>query len=219
MKGATKESEKKFTQNKISIHAPREGSDKISRKSKKLFADFNPRSPWRERHNASQTTWDVNNISIHAPREGSDSKEVRIATDWHISIHAPREGSDIFWIHSVFIFIISIHAPREGSDGKWCYTICKGFISIHAPREGSDVFKVGQQEQTSTFQSTLPVKGATRKNKYLDTYYYNFNPRSPWRERQQCWLIFLLQSFNFLLILLIFLYNYKSITLSISYST
>ena len=34
-------------------------------------------------------------------------------------------------------------------------------ISIHAPRVGSDVCKFGEDYALSTFQSTLPVWGAT----------------------------------------------------------
>ena len=56
----------------ISIHAPREGSDRRNSKSR-----------WMMR------------ISIHAPREGSDSRRrVCLRLPWQISIHAPREGSD-----------------------------------------------------------------------------------------------------------------------------
>ena len=136
----------------ISIHAPREGSDRRTGTKRKLSFYFNPRSPWRERLNGEKIAKYNSDFNPRSPwRERlRNLTSVRRWSD--ISIHAPREGSDmIIWIY-VYIF-------------------------------------------------------------------YNFNPRSPWRERQQCWLIFLLQSFNFLLILLIFLYNYKSITLSISYST
>ena len=56
---------------RISIHAPREGSD--SHRSSRFL-----RRP----------------ISIHAPREGSDYSNMGIGYDLPISIHAPREGSD-----------------------------------------------------------------------------------------------------------------------------
>ena len=58
---------------KISIHAPREGSD--------------ARCPISERSTAA--------ISIHAPREGSDRcGPEKLRLRFGISIHAPREGSD-----------------------------------------------------------------------------------------------------------------------------
>ena len=56
----------------ISIHAPREGSD-------------------RPKQTAQRP--DIS-ISIHAPREGSDTVLKRLTSDARISIHAPREGSD-----------------------------------------------------------------------------------------------------------------------------
>src|SRR5699024_8038944 len=58
---------------RISIHAPREGSDYMGH-----FDGFQPLD-----------------ISIHAPREGSDLGIHSPSTVFEISIHAPREGSDI----------------------------------------------------------------------------------------------------------------------------
>ena len=55
----------------ISIHAPREGSDKCDPNAEGIVT-----------------------ISIHAPREGSDKFLVLFQTVHKISIHAPREGSD-----------------------------------------------------------------------------------------------------------------------------
>ena len=40
-------------------------------------------------------------------------------------------------------------------------TLIQDIISIHAPREGSDAETTGKAEIVMTFQSTLPVKGAT----------------------------------------------------------
>ena len=58
---------------KISIHAPREGSDRLRQHA--------------HRHGLY--------ISIHAPREGSDTFQFMAKEKAEaISIHAPREGSD-----------------------------------------------------------------------------------------------------------------------------
>ena len=149
----------------ISIHAPREGSDKI----------------------VYDCLLDAN-ISIHAPREGSDVFDGSEDETWKaISIHAPREGSDavtsclprlsqlflstlpargatLFPAFFHRIADISIHAPREGSDGPAasgsrsgryfyprsprgerpaaaCLAPSTSAISIHAPREGSDAVR------------------------------------------------------------------------------
>ena len=96
---------------------------------------------------------------------------------------------------------ISIHAPRAGRD-RGFYHFQRGCgISIHAPRAGRDNYKTGQIRRykdfnprapcgarrnliqkttvTKVFQSTRPVRGATRFPVSLDTWPMNFNPRAP----------------------------------------
>ena len=58
---------------RISIHAPREGGDSITRV------------------NLLNLYW----ISIHAPREGGDDAAEDTIWALNISIHAPREGGDV----------------------------------------------------------------------------------------------------------------------------
>ena len=80
-----------------------------------------------------------------------------------ISIHAPREGSDQTTDNKDKATEISIHPPREGSDALHNdYTYKPTQISIHAPREGSDSMQQLLDIYSYVFQSTLPVKGATR---------------------------------------------------------
>ena len=78
---------------------------------------------------------------------------------------------------------ISIHAPRGGSDDGTEEEANEFAISIHAPRGGSDVFVTLFVEMAVTFQSTLPVGGATRSNAQHWVQQADFNPRSPWGER------------------------------------
>ena len=123
---------------KISIHAPRTGSDDM----------------WRNAvHDKS--------ISIHAPRTGSDEiirpcnggtvfqstlpargatgrMGVYHQTRW-ISIHAPRTGSDI--IIDAFKpprFTFQSTLPARGATSACNLCRGAGYISIHAPRTGSD---------------------------------------------------------------------------------
>ena len=56
----------------ISIHAPREGSDRGQRRAWPLADNFYPRSPRGERHRSTRKRRQMEGISIHAPREGSD---------------------------------------------------------------------------------------------------------------------------------------------------
>ena len=52
-------------------------------------------------------------------------------------------------------------------------------ISIHAPREGSDLHRTIHPGIDSRFQSTLPVRGATKATLEAMLPEQNFNPRSP----------------------------------------
>ena len=101
----------------ISIHAPREGSDKRIWAADPVLKNFYPRSPRGERP-AKPGQWAGKaRISIHAPREGSDVPHRPPPPVWRpISIHAPREGSDRPPRWGGRVRKISIHAPREGSD-------------------------------------------------------------------------------------------------------
>ena len=58
-----------------------------------------------------------------------------------------------------------------------------GNISIHAPRGGSDNRARDMYISSLTFQSTLPVGGATRSGRRGRPGNGDFNPRSPWGER------------------------------------
>ena len=58
----------------ISIHAPRGGSDILCNAQLLDAKDFNPRSPWGERHPFSHFNLIIISISIHAPRGGSDNR-------------------------------------------------------------------------------------------------------------------------------------------------
>ena len=145
---------------RISIHAPRMGSDETM-----------------------PGTNDITYISIHAPRMGSDMRRANSSPRRPISIHAPRMGSDAVFAMPQVWWRISIHAPRMGSDpAVWVSIIAtllfqstlpgwgatrhgnvehhRQVISIHAPRMGSD----------HNIFSPLSVKAY-------------FNPRSPDGER------------------------------------
>ena len=120
-RGATGWNELKEELRRISIHAPREGSDPTTLNTNGAISRFLSTLPARGATKAVQLQGGrTSQISIHAPREGSDAKH-KIATNrpCKISIHAPREGSDFCAFSSSRRRIkISIHAPREGSDPR-----------------------------------------------------------------------------------------------------
>ncbi len=193
-----------------------------------FIADFNPRSPWGERlinsvsspkYSLFQSTLPVGGatcryrprrtfhcISIHAPRGGSDPLN---PSDVHIGVlfqsTLPVGGATISMSVTNPIVTISIHAPRGGSDSCGRRVHCKA--SYFNPRSPWGERHVSLDAAISgvSFQSTLPVGGATRRRGRLfcchrisihaprggsDCYRWichgyanHFNPRSPWGER------------------------------------
>ncbi len=164
VRGATGSQHLIFVRNQISIHAPRAGSDCRSQCAHVSDWRFQSTLPVRGATRVSlQTLEQGRRISIHAPRAGSDGPGVRAAGASGISIHAPRAGSDEQGHPAQFCTgAISIHAPRAGSDSGSAGADDSHSISIHAPRAGSDSMATSKKSNLRGFQSTLPVRGATR---------------------------------------------------------
>ena len=122
----------------ISIHAPRTGSDaNLHRRTSRRWY-FNPRSPHGERQ-VMRPYWDaVSAFQSTLPARGATRFAPAKRQNARISIHAPRTGSDSHRAEPSVFHDISIHAPRTGSDGCWCARTTALTISIHAPRTGSD---------------------------------------------------------------------------------
>ena len=81
----------------ISIHAPLTGSDKRIYDAYKLYRNFNPRSPHRERlvrGGEVDTAWNFNPRSPHRERQTDVTNQFN---SYKISIHAPLTGSDIYF--------------------------------------------------------------------------------------------------------------------------
>ena len=60
-------------------------------------------------------------------------------------------------------FAISIHAAREGGDYLHDVESANYDISIHAAREGGDADELAAFVSAQLFQSTPPVKAATKR--------------------------------------------------------
>ena len=148
---------------RISIHAPREGSDWRLNTLPRIRLNFNPRSPRGERRFTSFSFDCALVISIHAPREGSDSTagtSVCVMVPFQSTL--PARGATIEFPLPPWVPLkISIHAPREGSDVSLRVQVIHLVISIHAPREGSDGIHTAKVAEILEFQSTLPARGAT----------------------------------------------------------
>ena len=151
----------------ISIHAPLTGSDLLFRKMSAKEAAFQSTLPLRGATLNLQDQYDACKISIHAPLTGSDLRNWRQMVGGRISIHAPLTGSDLV----SFALILSIlhFNPRSpyGERLLWLQPCA----------------------ELSGFQSTLPLRGATRPRCANTGDGRNFNPRSPYGERLVVWLL------------------------------
>ena len=142
-------------------------------------------------------------ISIHPPREGWDRSIITVSsahpsfqsthpvrggteicaantTDLAISIHPPREGWDAKKILLGGIANISIHPPREGWDfsAASAFFACSSFQSTH-PVRGGTRRRVRHSSGLPKFQSTHPVRGGTRFNQLFQCGGWHFNPPTP----------------------------------------
>ena len=150
---------------KISIHAPRAGSDpeRLSRARESnefqstlpvrgatitdeilddISSNFNPRSPCGERP-FLRAFDSVRSLLFQStlPVRGATYVALNLALSPIISIHAPRAGSDIAARHIVprdDVFQSTL--PVRGATINDSLTAPQKFISIHAPRAGSDRF-------------------------------------------------------------------------------
>ena len=127
---------------RISIHAPHARSDRLCEPRQTRDSDFNPRSSCEERHLGDISDGCYTRISIHAPHARSDFlRNFPLYRLLVISIHAPHARSDVVKNDLDGYFVISIHAPHARSDDD-------------VDAIGADVIE---------FQSTLLMRGATRK--------------------------------------------------------
>ena len=101
----------------------------------------------------------------------------------NISNHAPRVGSDADTLSSPRFLIISIHAPRVGSDPNANH-VWGRYLNFN-PRSpcGERRDCMSYLRRRRSFQSTLPVCGATCHHAGRQNALLYFNPRSPCGER------------------------------------
>ena len=149
-------------QGRISIHAPRGGSDMCDNGPKLHCIHFNPRSPWGERLTITLPYPPFPAFQSTLPVGGATAGTHDNAHKGQISIHAPRGGERprYFYIFSSSA-PISIHAPRGGSD----HSRYQSYRYHHDfnPRSpwGERLIRFLAISTLIVFQSTLPVGGAT----------------------------------------------------------
>ena len=140
-RGATIPYIDKLVNSKISIHAPRTGSDIINGLMARGGA-----------------------ISIHAPRTGSDckSRSKRLSKRTFQSTLPARGATDPLTNVAISCGSISIHAPRTGSDRNTSHTIStQEHFNPRSPH-GERLKYQRDVNIVIKFQSTLPARGATK---------------------------------------------------------
>ena len=102
-----------------------------------------------------------------------------------ISIHAPHTGrdrkSDFQGGHSQNFNPRAPYGARLFRQDDQALGIG---ISIHAPHTGRDLTMLGKMTARATFQSTRPIRGATRFIFGGNYHATNFNPRAPYGARR-----------------------------------
>ena len=123
----------------ISIHAPREGSDRVGAHCIPSGVDFYPRSPRGERPPAPTSTRVLPYFYPRSPRGERRPSSCKMELYAPISIHAPREGSDV--VGEVVRKLGNDFYPRSPRGER---------------RTPKSIWTPG-----SLFLSTLPARGAT----------------------------------------------------------
>ena len=123
------------------------------------ISDFNPRAPCGARPSF------VTDI---------DAKHL------HFNPRAPCGARLHYRLGLAFGDGISIHAPHAGRDREVSATsVSMVLISIHAPHAGRDPQGANIRHGNASFQSTRPMRGATKKNQKYLYHHSHFNPRAP----------------------------------------
>ena len=173
------------TAEKISIHAPHAGCDRLSYDTYITDCLFQSTHPMRGATDnvrfcmlylEFQSTHPMRGATRHPLGRGCSNADFNPRTPCgvrpenhaicfvgiNISIHAPHAGCDVCLGHqAVFRLDISIHAPHAGCDFVIlvaCFALC---ISIHAPHAGCDDCILRSGGTPALFQSTHPMRGAT----------------------------------------------------------
>ena len=124
-------------------------------------------------------------ISIHALLAESDfptTPSATILSDFYP--RSPCGERPLLYRLSVCIIKISIHALLAESDNRFATDKECLDISIHALIEESDAEKKVNGEYIYEFLSTLSLRRATQRKRFLRADKANFYPRSPCGERQ-----------------------------------
>ena len=146
-------------------------------------SNFNPRSPHGERHAVRPPHARHDGFQPTLPARGATHVPSQLEEIIMISTHAPRTGSDLqgrllFCQHYNF-------NPRSPHGERHLRAINRRRATTFQPTLPARGATVVADEllQICLFQPTLPARGATNTSGVYGAMYVDFNPRSPHGER------------------------------------
>ena len=167
----------------ISIHAPLTGSDMSPQHRSRRIYNFNPRSPYGERH---VVITNKNGGFYFNPRSPYGERPLSIlafSQKFYFNPRSPYGERHALQNQQKQAFGFQSTLPLRGATRKKQAAIDICVISIHAPLTGSDVYTMSVRQggenfnprspygerlavpdnrsRTGGFQSTLPLRGAT----------------------------------------------------------
>ena len=152
----------------ISIHAPHAGSDKPAGHCPSSRRDFNPRSPCGERLPHKTTLFIFNrNFNPRSPCGERPRKIYLHVTKRIFQSTLPMRGATAHGKTISAFAEISIHAPHAGSDAKSATRAAQRFDFNPRSPCGERRSTSGGSTVVTLFQSTLPMRGATRVFVYI----------------------------------------------------
>ena len=161
LRGATHQLSCQCNRKIISIHAPLTGSDDGAVVVAALAADFNPRSPYGERHFPSATRRSKQLFQSTLPLRGATTAAGALPSHTSISIHAPLTGSDprfaVTWPTKQYFNPRSPYGERLVS----IVTVAPSYHFNPRSPYGERRSIPRTVSAKSKFQSTLPLRGAT----------------------------------------------------------
>ena len=144
MRGATKPSNFVYASFIVSIHAPHAGRDLSRMRIARVFMVFQSTRPMRGATLPIIVRWYNGIVSIHAPHAGRD------------------KGSPVI---SPALKRFNPRAPCGARRFRNAVESVGHSVSIHAPHAGRDLRLSNQSACRVEFQSTRPMRGATKARK------------------------------------------------------
>ena len=147
----------------ISIHAPLAGCDSLGGLGGLGSLDFNPRTPCGVRLVVGEKPGSEKLFQSTHPLRGATLPGLCSCLVWRISIHAPLAGCDLTdCIPPTDFKNFNPRTPCGVRHQRQHRQKRRYRISIHAPLAGCDTSCAAEKRPSGPFQSTHPLRGATR---------------------------------------------------------